>query len=147
VAVLIPVAAVGAIVGDSACYGLGRTIGSDRWAWQRRGRIGLAIERARRTVLRRPAVLIFTARYIPFARIAVNLSAGAARLPYTRYLPLSAAAGTGWAICNTGVGLLFGSAMPDQPILAIVISVAIAITLGVLADLIANRRAARRSPA
>jgi membrane protein DedA with SNARE-associated domain len=144
-AILIPVAAAGAVVGDSACYGIGRLIGSDRWAWQRRGRIGSAIDRARKTVLSRPAVLIFTARYIPFAQIAVNLSAGAAPLPYRRYLPLSAAAGTGWALYNTGIGLLFGSALPDQPVLAIVLSVVVAITLGVLADLIANRIASRRA--
>ena len=92
--------------------------------------IAKALERTRRTVLKRPAVLIFTARYIPFARIAVNLSAGASGLPWRRFLPLSAAAGTGWAIYNTGVGLLFGTALPDQPVLAIVLSVLVAITLG-----------------
>ena len=145
--VLIPVAALGAIVGDSLCYLIGHRIGSDRWAWQRRGRIGAALVRARRTVLSRPAVLIFTARYIPFARIAVNLSAGAAGLPYRRYLPLSAAAGLGWALYNTGIGALFGTALRAQPVLAVVISVLVAIALGVTVDLIANRIASTRPSA
>ena len=116
---LIPVAALGAVVGDTLCYLIGRRVGIDRWGWQRRPRISAALSRTRATVLRRTAVLIFTARYIPFARIAVNLSAGAARVSYRRFLPLSAAAGLGWALYNTGIGLIFGTALPSQPILAI----------------------------
>ena len=143
--VLIPVAALGAVVGDSLCFLIGRRVGIDRWAWQRRPRIAGALERTRRTVLTRPAVLIFTARYIPFARIAVNLSAGASRLPWRRFLPLSAAAGTGWAIYNTGVGLLFGTALPGQPVLAIVLSVLVAIALGVLVDVTVQRITALRN--
>ena len=90
-AVLVPVAAVGAVTGDLLCFLIGRRVGLDRWAWQRRGRVAAALGRAQRTVERRTAVLIFTARYIPFARIAVNLSAGASGIPLGRFLPLSAA--------------------------------------------------------
>jgi len=140
---LIPVAAAGAIVGDSLCFLIGRAVGHDRWGWQSRGRLGAAITKARQTVLDRPAVLIFTARYIPFARIAVNLSAGAAGMAYRRYLPLSAAAGAGWAIYNSVIGLFFGRLLSSTPLLAIVISVVVAIALGVVVDLIARRRSAR----
>lgn len=140
--VLIPVAAAGAIVGDSLCFAIGRAVGYDRWRWQTRGRPGAAIARARQTVLDRPAVLIFTARYIPFARIAVNLSAGAAGMRYRRYLPLSAAAGSGWAIYNSVIGLFFGRLLSSTPLLAIAISVVVAIALGVTVDLIARRRSA-----
>jgi membrane protein DedA with SNARE-associated domain len=142
---LIPVAAVGAIVGDSLCFTIGRIAGIDRWEWQRRGRIAAALARTRTTVLDRTAVLVFTARYIPFARIAVNLSAGAAGVPWRRFLPLSAAAGTGWALYNTGIGVLFGSALPEQPLLAIAISVVVAIGLGLLVDLVIRRVTARRN--
>ncbi len=143
-ALLIPVAALGAILGDSLCYLIGRRVGIDRWRWQRGPRIAGALARVRRTVLVRPAVLIFTARYIPFARIAVNLSAGASGLPYRRFLPLSAAAGTAWALYNTAVGLAFGAILRDRPVLAVVISVIVAIGLGILVDGIAQRIAARR---
>ena len=140
---LLPVAALGAIVGDSLCYLIGRRVGWQRWGWQTRGRVGAALATARQTVLSRPAVLIFTARYIPFARIAVNLSAGAAGLPYRRYLPLSAAAGAGWAIYNVAIGMLFGRLMADTPALAVIVSVVVAVTLGATVDLITRRRAAR----
>lgn len=144
-AILIPVAAVGAIVGDSLCFGIGRTVGVDRWRWQRGPRIARALARVQGAVLVRPAVLIFTARYIPFARIAVNLTAGAVGLRYRRFLPLSAAAGTAWAIYNVSVGLAVGAALRDNPVLAIVISVVIAIGLGMLVDTIATQISARRA--
>jgi len=141
VAAVIGVAALGAVIGDSLCFLLGRLVGFDRWAWQRRGRVARQLERVRGTVLARPAVLIFTARYIPFARIAVNLTAGSAGLPYRRFLPLSAAAGLGWAAYNTAVGAFFGTVLGEQPILAVVVSVAVAMGVGVLVDLVVRRRA------
>ena len=143
VLLLVPVAAVGALVGDSLCYLIGTRIGIDRWAWQRRGRVAAALARARATVLSRPAVLIFTARYIPYARIAVNLSAGAAGLPVRRFLPLAAAAGTAWAIYNVAVGAAFGTALPGNPVLAIVLSVAVAVVLGITVDLVTQRLSKR----
>ena len=145
VVLLVPVAAVGALVGDTLCYLIGRRIGIDRWAWMRRGRIQSALARARRTVLARPAVLIFTARYIPYARIAVNLSAGAAGLPARRFLPLAAVAGIAWALYNLAVGAVFGAALPDAPLLAIGLSVAVAIVLGIAVDLVVQRVARRRA--
>jgi membrane protein DedA with SNARE-associated domain len=142
---LVPVAASGALIGDTLCYLIGTRIGTERWAWQRRGRIATALARARATVLSRPAVLIFTARYIPYARIAVNLSAGAAGLPLRRFLPLATAAGTAWAIYNTAVGAIFGAALPGSPLLAIVVSVAVAVTLGIVVDLTAQWLSRRRA--
>ena len=137
--VLIPVAALGAIVGDSCCFAIGRAVGHDRWRWQRHGRLGAALSRARSTVLARPASLIFTARYIPFARIAVNLSAGAVGLRYRRFLPLSVAAGIGWALYNCAIGLFFGRLLGQTPVLAIVVSIVVAVALGITVDLIVSR--------
>ena len=131
---IVPAAAVGAVVGDGLCYLIGRRIGLDRWRWQRQGRLSAAIARASDTVHRRTAVLVFTARYVPFARIAVNLAAGAGRVPLLRYLPLSLAAGTAWACYNVAIGALVGRALGDDPLLAVVISVPVAIVLGLIVD-------------
>lgn len=136
---VIPVAALGAVLGDLACYGIGRAGGLERWAWQRKPRIAAAIERVRRTVGRRTAVLVFTARYVPFARIAVNLAAGAVRIPLGRYLPLSAAAGLAWAVFNTAMGAVVGAAFADQPLLALAISVPVAILAGLAVDALVRR--------
>ncbi len=145
---LVPVAALGALTGDLACYAIGRWIGIDRWRWQREGRTGAAIARIRDVVLRRPAALIFTARYIPFARIAVNLSVGAARLPLPRYLLLAAIAGLGWALYQVGVGTVFGTVFREQPVIAVLCSIVVAIALGLVVDRIVaaiQARVSRRS--
>ncbi|WP_255368902.1 DedA family protein [Agromyces sp. CF514] len=131
---VVPVAAAGAVVGDLCCYLIGRRVGLDRWSWQRRGRVHRALERARITVHRRTAVLVFTARYVPFARIAVNLAAGAGGVPLRRYLPLSLAAGVAWACYNVGIGALIGAAFGDQPLVATLVSIPVAIVLGLCVD-------------
>jgi len=141
---LIIVAAVGAITGDALCFAIGRRTGLDRWRWQRVRPVYRAIDRARRAVLTRPAVLIFTARYVPFARIAVNLTAGASSLPLGRFLPLSAAAGTAWAVYNTVVGAFFGALLADIPLLAVLISVIVAVAIGFTVDAIAAEMVRRR---
>lgn len=141
---IILVATAGAITGDALCFAIGRRVGLDRWRWQAVRPVRRAIERARRAMLSRPAMLIFTARYVPFARIAVNLTAGASGLPFGRFLPLSAAAGTAWAIYNTVVGAFFGVLLADIPVVAVVISVAVAITIGLAVDALAARAIRRR---
>jgi len=143
---LVPVAALGALTGDLACYAIGRWVGLDRWRWQREGRTGAAIARVRELVLRTPAVLVFTARYIPFARIAVNLSVGAARLPLARYLPLAGAAGLAWALYQVGIGTVFGTVLRDHPVIAVLCSIAVAMALGFAVDrIVAAVRARRRA--
>lgn len=131
---IVPVAAIGAVVGDGLCYLIGRRVGLDRWGWQRTGRIGAAIARVRVAVHRRTAVLVFTARYVPFARIAVNLAAGAGRVPLRRYLPMSVAAGVAWACFNVAIGAIVGELLGDSPLIAIAISVPTAIVLGLVVD-------------
>lgn len=143
--VLVPVAAVGATTGDLLCFLIGRRVGLERWAWQRHGRVAAALARVERTLDRRTAVLVFTARYIPFARIAVNLTAGASGIPLRRFLPLSAAAGLGWAVYNVAIGAGFGAVMRDQPILAIALSIVVAISLGIVIDLVVGRLSSRGS--
>ena len=143
---IIPVAAAGAVVGDTLCYLIGRRIGLDRWRWQRVGRVAAALERVRDGVHRRTAVLVFTARYVPFARIAVNLAAGAGRVPLRRYLPLSFAAGVAWAGYNVAIGAIVGSAIRDAPLMAVGISIPIAIALGLVIDRVVAGLDARRTP-
>ncbi len=147
IAPVVAVATAGAVCGDGLCYLIGRRVGLDRWRWQREGRVAAAIARAAATVQRRTAVLVFTARYVPFARIAVNLAAGAARVPLRRYLPLSCGAGLAWAAFNTFVGALVGRALGDQPVLSVVVSVPAAIILGLLVDRLVTVIDARRARA
>lgn len=178
---LIATAALGAIVGDSACYGIGRLLGArlhrgepepdqpepgqpptgaagsaaagsaaadpalptaqTQPAMRARHPLRRALRWARRTLDHRAALVIFTARYIPYARIAVNLTAGSLRFPYRRFLPLSAAAGLAWALYNVAIGSAVAAWLPGSPGLAIAISVAGAVVLGLALDRAVQRRA------
>ncbi|WP_411699453.1 DedA family protein [Conyzicola sp.] len=133
-AVLIPVAAVAATIGDSLTFWLGRTVGLERFAWMRRPRVARVLGWAGRSLAERAAAVLLTARFIPFGRIAVNLTAGASAFAYPRFLALTAIAGVCWASYNALIGALFGSWFDGNPVLAVAISVSVALVLGVLVD-------------
>ncbi|KDA05819.1 hypothetical protein DC31_15655 [Microbacterium sp. CH12i] len=142
-------ATAAAAAGDLLCYCVGRWVGLERWAWMRGERIQRAQQWARDRLAARTALVLFTARFIPFARLAINLVAGATRIPPPRYAGLVLVAATGWATYQAAVGALFAAVLPGAPIVAILVSVAAAIILGALIDLLINWRSRRResSPA
>jgi len=131
--------ALAAFLGDTIVYVVGRRVGLDRWAWMRGRRVSAAIRWARRRLHRSSATVVFTARFIPFARLAVNLTAGASRVPAPRYLTLVAAAATGWAVYQAAVGAIVARLVPGGPVVAVLISIAVAIALGIIIDLIVTR--------
>ena len=147
---VIAVAAAAAWCGDACCYLLGRLVGTDRWAWMRSSRVQIAFVWARRRLRQGTATVLFTARFVPFARLAVNVVAGASGVRPARYLSLAAIAATGWAAYQAVVGAIVAGIVPGGPVPAIVVSVAVAIGLGMLVDAVTTRsnrssRSARRS--
>ena len=139
-AAVVVVAAVAAFCGDATCYTLGRTVGVDRWAWMGRPRIVALRAWAHRRLTRSTAAIVFTARFIPFARIAVNLTAGAERVPAPRYLALSALAALGWATYQSLIGAAVARLLPGNPVAAVLLSIAVALLLGWGLDAALSRR-------
>jgi membrane protein DedA with SNARE-associated domain len=140
---LIIVAAIAAMIGDSLTFALGRRLGTPMLARVRSSRVQSVFAWARTALDRRAALVIFIARYIPYGRVAVNLVAGSTGFAYRRYLPLSALACTAWAIYNVALGATVGAWLGDNPILAVVVSVVLAIAIGLLIDAIRVRRERR----
>jgi len=139
-------AAAAAACGDLLCYGIGRWAGLERWRWMRDERLQRAQRWARGRLEAGTAVVLFTARFIPFARLAINLVAGATRIPFARYLGLVVLAATGWATYQAAIGAVFAAIFPDAPIVSVLISIVVAIGLGALIDLIIRRRSRGRNP-
>ncbi|WP_285026938.1 DedA family protein [Plantibacter sp. ME-Dv--P-122b] len=144
VLLLCAVAAVGAAIGDNIAYLIGRGVGTTRFAWMRRPRIAAAFDRAGRTLGRRGAPLILGARYIPVGRVVVNMSAGALRYPWRRFLPLSVIGGVTWAAYSAIIGVVAGKLFEDQPFLSSVLGVGVALVLGLVVDRVAAIRRRRR---
>jgi len=136
---LIGIAAGGAIAGDNTAYLLGRLVGTTRFRWMRVGRVAATLDWARRGLDRRGALLIFTARYIPVGRIAVNMTAGATGYPPRRFVPLSIVAGLAWALYSALFGLVAGQWLHEQPLLAVVIAVVVAAGVGAAVDALLRR--------
>lgn len=142
-AAVIAVATVGALLGDVGCYLLGRWVGLERWRWMRGPRVQAAFGWARARLDRRTAVVLFTARFIPFARLAVNLTAGASRIAAPRYFLVAGLAALGWAAYQALIGAAVAAVLPGGPVVAVVVSVAVAVGVGLLIDAISTRRGRR----
>jgi membrane-associated protein len=148
VALIVATAAVGAVVGDTVAYAIGRRVGLERYAWMRRPAVRRVTGWTRARVHRSPAALILVARYIPVGRVAVNATAGATGLSYRRFLPLSLVAGVAWAVVCLVIATAAAAWLGD-PLWASVAAIAVMIVLGVIVDLVAQRRmrAAGAAPA
>lgn len=145
-AVVIAVASAAAWCGDACCYLLGRRVGTERWAWMRTPRVRRMFAWARRRLRSGTATVLFTARFVPFARLAVNVVAGASGLRPGRYLGLAAVAAAGWAAYQAAVGAVIARIVPGGPIPAILVSVAVALGLGMLVDALTTRRSRSARP-
>lgn len=133
---IILVSAIGAVLGDSTAYWIGRA-GSGRL----RGWIGRAagpdrLEAAERMVRRQGPVLVFTGRFLPGIRIAINVSCGAGQMGYGRFLFFDSLGAVVWAGQAALLGYFAGKAFADQ------IWVAFAVAFGVTA-IVASVVAAR----
>ena len=142
---VILVAGAAAFAGDLCCYLVGRAVGVERWAWLRGPRVSAALEWARRRLERNAAVVLFTARFVPFARLAVNLAAGAARVNPARYLGIAAIAALAWAAYQAVIGAVVAALVPGGPVVAVIVSIVVAVGIGVGIDLALARRARRRA--
>lgn len=142
---VIACAAAAAACGDLLCYAIGRVVGVERWRWMRADAVRRAMDWAHARLRSGTAVVLFTARFIPFARLAVNLVAGATRVPLPRYAGLDALAATGWAAYQAAVGAFFAAVLPGGPVVAVIVSVIAAVALGALIDLVIRRRDRRES--
>jgi undecaprenyl-diphosphatase len=107
---VILVAAVAAIVGDTIGYWLGRRGGR---ALLLRDGFGAthrrhAVARADRYFARYGAATVFFGRWVPGVRIVGAVAAGAARMPWPRFAVANAAGGFAWATTVTTLAVLAG---------------------------------------
>ncbi len=125
---VIAASAAGAFVGDSTSYAIGRFLGHPvrrRFFDGRRGRA--ALEWARGQLDRRGGTLILVARFIPGGRTATTFTAGLTRFPLRLFIPFAVVAAISWATYAAVLGYIGGRTFEDQPWLALLIALAIAV--------------------
>jgi membrane-associated protein len=137
---LLAAAFAGSVAGDHLMFALGRT--SRRLV--RPGQGGIA-RWVRRNIVRRPAVTIVGARFVPAGRLVSTTAAGRYGLSPRRFLPCSLASSALWAGYMMGVGLLLGPFTAGDPLRGLMAGIALgALTAG--AFTLVDRLRRRRSP-
>jgi undecaprenyl-diphosphatase len=108
---LIVIVAIGAMLGDSIGYEMGRRMG--RPGLERYGsRFGLSItriERAEALFTRHGGKAVFLGRFVGFARALVPFLAGSSRMPYLKFFPYNALGAALWSAAIVLLGYFMGA--------------------------------------
>jgi undecaprenyl-diphosphatase len=107
---LVLAGAMGATVGDSVSYAIGRRWGFrlvHRWGITRT-RLEPKLDAAQHYFARRGGSAVFLGRWVGALRAVVPLVAGAARMPYRRFLAWNVLASVGWATTVVCLGWYLG---------------------------------------
>jgi membrane-associated protein len=139
VAAVVLAAAAAACLGDNLVFTLGRRgrrlVSGERGGPGRR-RAYAWVSQGLRT---RPASVIIPVRFIPGARMAVMLYAGAAGCPPALFRRLSAAAALIWATVSTLSGYLGGVTFGRQPLPAMAMALAVGAGVALVAETCGRR--------
>ncbi|OCG72833.1 DedA family protein [Microbacterium sediminis] len=141
---VIVVGGAAAFCGDACCYLVGRLLHPERWRFfATHPRFQRVHEWAKTRLRTHIAMAVFTVRFIPFARLVVNLTAGATGIRATRYLPIAAGSALLWAAYQALVGATISALLPGGTITAVLVSIAAALVLGWVIDAALARLAPR----
>ena len=112
--VMITVAAVAAIIGDSVGYLFGKKIGpkifkkEDSWLFHKDHLI-----KAEEFYEKHGSKTIIIARFIPFVRTFAPLLAGVGKMTYKKFVTYNIIGGITWSISFIVLGFYFGKLVPD----------------------------------
>lgn len=105
-------AVLGAIVGDSIGYELGRKVGPAMLERPRFGKLAAHLDKASALIGRRGWWALVLARFTALLRALVPFAAGMGRMPYPRFLFGNALGGIAWGVTFTMVGYAAGANYP-----------------------------------
>lgn len=141
---IILAAGAGAFVGDHISYFIGRYAGA---ALMERAKPGSKKERgfaqAKKLLDERGGGILVVCRYIPGARTAITLTAGAVRYPLRKFSFFDAIAALSWGIYSCMVGYIGGEAFEEQPLKGLALGLGIALTVTGLVEVVRHLRARR----
>ncbi|HEV8652164.1 MAG TPA: VTT domain-containing protein [Actinomycetes bacterium] len=143
---LLPIAFLAAAAGDSVGYAFGARAGSsvyrrpDSRVFRREH-----LERARDFYARRGASTIVLARFIPYVRTFAPIVAGAAKMPYRRFVAFNLLGALLWGVGVPTAGYTLGRTIPsiDRYLLPVIAMVVVASLLPIVWEAVRARRRAR----
>jgi membrane protein DedA with SNARE-associated domain len=142
---VIGVAAAGAFAGDHISYLIGRTAGGRLLERAKPGsRKAAALERGGRLLDERGGTILIVCRYIPGARTAITLTAGAVRYPLRTFSTFDGIAALSWGAYSAMIGYVGGAAFEEEPLKGLALGLGLALTITLLVEVV---RHLRRRPA
>lgn len=126
-ALVIAVAAAGAILGDNTAYGIGRTAGHRIVERFFKGERRKRIDWAEKQVDERGGYLIVIGRFIPGGRTAVTLACGLLEMRWRKFIGFDVAAGLVWASYAGLLGYVGGRTFEENPLYGFLIAFAVAL--------------------
>lgn len=120
---VIVMGALGAFIGDSISYAVGRWAGP----WARRtlfaGKRGAkTLAWAEKQLAERGGQIIVVARFVPGGRTATTFVAGATDYPYRRFALATGIGAVIWSVYNAFIGRIGGAAFEDETWKALVVA-------------------------
>ncbi len=126
---VIPCAALGAILGDNVSYLIGRLAGDRIVARFFSGERRKRIDWAEKQLQERGPYLIVVGRFIPGGRTAVTLSAGLLEMPWRQFILFDVLAGIAWASYASLLGYFGGKTFEESPLKAFGVAFAVALAV------------------
>lgn len=121
-------------VGDNLAYSVGQTRFISENRFMQRRRVQAVFAWARGQLERRGSTIIIVGRFIPVARIAINVTSGAVHFGRRRFMVITLVSSALWTIYAVVIGAFAGSWFESHPILGIVVAIAVGMVLGPLVD-------------
>jgi membrane protein DedA with SNARE-associated domain len=121
---IIPAAAVGAIVGDNVSFWVGRLLGERIAEKLFSGTRRRHLDRAHRLLEERGGYLIVVGRFIPGGRTAVTFAAGSLDWAWRRFIMFDVAAGVIWASYASLLGYIGGKSFEHSTWKALLVAFA-----------------------
>jgi membrane protein DedA with SNARE-associated domain len=142
---VIGVAAAGAFAGDHISYMIGHTAGGRLLERAKPGsRKAAALERGGKLLDERGGTILIVCRYIPGARTAITLTAGAVRYPLRTFSTFDGIAALSWGTYSAMIGYVGGAAFEEEPLKGLALGLGLALTVALLVEVV---RHVRRRPA
>jgi membrane-associated protein len=138
-------AAAGAFIGDHVAYGLGRTAGGRLGERAGEGtRKRKAFDWAGNILDSRGGLIVIVCRYIPGARTAITMTAGAVRYPVRRFSFFDGIAALSWGAYSALVGYVGGAAFEDDPFKGLALGLGLALAVTAVVEGVRHVRASRQ---
>ncbi|GAB2672228.1 DedA family protein [Kribbella swartbergensis] len=147
---VIVLAMLGSVIGESVCYLMGRGSGPALHRWMKRRERRQAIyEKVSAALHSRGGLILMTVRYVPGARMVATLTAGATRYSFKKFFLFTFAGVTVAYTYVALLGYLGGDAFAHDSLKALGFSLSLAFVIGLVLEtsrrIVVKRRAAKAS--